>query len=189
MAHPMGASAVVLGGAMAVWIGGVALPATAATPAVPTPSALHAVDLDFVLHAAEGGAAEVALGKMAASKATDDNIQQFADQMAKDHSMANKELAGIASAKGTTPSDEPGPAAVAVQEALDALAADGFDTEYMTQQVAAHSLTLALFETCAASCIDPEIKGFAAKHVPIVQDHLKQAQDLLAKANDQAKAE
>jgi putative membrane protein len=100
------------------------------------------------------------------------------------------ELAGIASAKGTTPSDDPGPAAMAVQETLEALAADGFDTEYMAQQAAGHAATLALFETCAAGCIDPEIRGFAAKQVPVIQDHLGQAQDLKAKAKakDQAAA-
>jgi putative membrane protein len=161
----------------------------AATAAVQTPASLHAADLAFVLHAAEGGNAEIALGKLAAQKATDDNIQQFGDQMAKDHSMANKELAGIASAKGTTPPSEPGPTAKAVEQTLAALAEDGFDREYMAQQVAAHESTVALFQTCAEGCIDPEIKAFAEKHVPVIQSHLETARDLMAKAKQQASAE
>lgn len=96
------------------------------------------------------------------------------------------ELAGIASAKGTTPPDEPGPAAVAVRQALEAPAADGFDTAYRAQQVAAPSLTPALVETRAAGGIDPAIKDFAARHVPTIQGHLEPARDLLAKAREQA---
>ena len=81
------------------------------------------------------------------AKATEANIQQFGDQMVKDHAMANKELAGIASAKGATPPSEPGPAAVAIEQTLAALAEDGFDREYMAQQVAAHETTVALFQS------------------------------------------
>ena len=91
----------VLAGAMAACLSLAA--AKAAAPAVQTPASLHAADLAFVLHAAEGGNAEVALGKLAASKATEASIQQFGDQMVKDHAMANEELAGIASAKGAPP--------------------------------------------------------------------------------------
>jgi putative membrane protein len=161
----------------------------AATPQTQTPAALQAADLSFVLHAAEGGQAEVALGKLASEKATDDNVKQFGDMMAKDHSMANKELAGIASAKGTTPPNEPGSTAVAIEQTLAALAADGFDREYMAQQVGDHVVTLALFRNCAESCIDPEIKAFAQKSVPMIEGHLKEAQNLLSKAKQQASAQ
>jgi putative membrane protein len=161
----------------------------AATAAVQTPASLHAADLAFVLHAAEGGNAEVALGKLAASKATEASIQQFGDQMVKDHGMANEELASIASAKGATPPSQPGPAAVAIEQTLAALAEDGFDREYMAQQVAAHETTVALFQSCAEGCIDPEIKAFAEKQVPVIRNHLETARDLMAKAKQQASAE
>ena len=53
---------------------------------------LAAADTKFVQEAAVGGMAEVALGKLAATKATNPDVKQFAQRMIDDHSKANAEL-------------------------------------------------------------------------------------------------
>ena len=47
---------------------------------------------------------------------------------------------------------------------------------------------VALFQHCAASCIDPDLKRFAGQHVPATQQHKEMAQELLVEAKRQANA-
>ena len=56
-------------------------------------------DQRFIQEAAEGGKAEVALGNLALQRAASDDVKQFAQRMADDHSKANQELTELASQK------------------------------------------------------------------------------------------
>ncbi len=59
-------------------------------------SKLSGADERFVKEAAEGGMLEVELGKLAADKATNDEVKAFGRRMQEDHSKANEELKKIA---------------------------------------------------------------------------------------------
>src|SRR5437870_1452241 len=79
-------------------------PLVAQTSATPTTAskagAMNASDRSFMKDAAQDGAAEVETSKMAQSKATNPDVKAFADQMVKDHTSANEELAALARTKG-----------------------------------------------------------------------------------------
>ena len=49
--------------------------------------------------AAEGGMAEVELGRLAVEKASNDDVKKFGQRMVDDHSKANEELKEIAAKK------------------------------------------------------------------------------------------
>src|SRR5580700_4077267 len=57
-------------------------------------------DRKFVRAAAQGGMAEVELGKLAAEKGSSDEVKKFGRRMADDHSKAGNQLKQIASEKG-----------------------------------------------------------------------------------------
>src|SRR5205085_12485764 len=57
-------------------------------------------DRDFITEAAEGGLAEVELGKLAMAKGTDPAVKQFGQHMVNDHTKLNNELKHLASQKG-----------------------------------------------------------------------------------------
>jgi putative membrane protein len=61
---------------------------------------LSSDDKKFIKEAAHGGMMEVDLGKLAAQKAMSDEVKQFGQRMADDHSKANDELMQLASSKG-----------------------------------------------------------------------------------------
>jgi len=61
---------------------------------------LNKDDLKFVKAAATGGEIEVALGKLAADKATNADVKAFGQKMADDHGKANDELTKLAQSKG-----------------------------------------------------------------------------------------
>src|SRR5579872_617760 len=90
-----------------------ALPAVAQTMATPhanmpqqaapnTSQQLSKADMNFMKEAAEGGMAEVELGKLAQQNAQSDQVNQFGQRMVTDHSNANQQLTSIASSKGMT---------------------------------------------------------------------------------------
>src|SRR5205823_13350550 len=54
-------------------------------------------DHKFAMDAAAGGMAEVELGRLAASKASNADVKNFAQRMVDDHSKANDELKSVAS--------------------------------------------------------------------------------------------
>src|SRR5215208_2815496 len=56
----------------------------------------------FIMEAAQGGIAEVELGRLATDKAQTDAVKQFARRMVADHGKANDELKSLAQSKNIT---------------------------------------------------------------------------------------
>src|SRR3569832_1564497 len=63
-------------------------------------SQLSSTDQNFVKKAAQGGMAEVELGKLATQKASSDDVKKFGQRMVDDHTKANDQLKQIAGSKG-----------------------------------------------------------------------------------------
>jgi putative membrane protein len=63
---------------------------------------LSSADRDFIMKAADGGRAEVELGQLAVSKASNSDVKAFAQRMVDDHGKANNELMQLAQTKGVT---------------------------------------------------------------------------------------
>ncbi|MEO6520798.1 MAG: DUF4142 domain-containing protein [Mucilaginibacter sp.] len=129
-------------------------------------------DAKFATTAADGGMAEVALGKLALSKTSNASIKEFATMMVADHGKANDELMAIAKAKNITL-----PAAVdsTHQKKMDELTkmnGKDFDKAYVDAMVDGHKKTLDLMNDEAKDGKDAELKAFAAKTAPVVQTHL-----------------
>ncbi|NGM86561.1 DUF4142 domain-containing protein [Parapusillimonas sp. SGNA-6] len=132
-------------------------------------------DRRFLENAAQGGHAEVEGSKMAQEKAKSATVKQFAEQMIQDHTKVNEELAALAKQKGYTPPTEPSLMQRAELKTLS-MTDDSFDKMYASRiGVAAHEDTLKMFQDAAANAKDPDIKAFAAKHVPALQKHLEMA--------------
>ena len=128
----------------------------------------------FIQQAAAGGMLEVELGNQALQKSKNPKVKAFAQMMVTDHSNANLELQKVAENKGlklpaTFPAEQ--------QKHLDMMkefADRGFDRQYMEMMESDHVATLALFRK-AAQYGDIDIKNFAAKTIPILEKHHKEA--------------
>ena len=137
---------------------------------------LPAGDKAFVEKAAIGGLAEVEFGKLAQQKGSNDQVKQFGSHMVADHSKANDELKQVASSKGVTlPSDLDAKHKNKMAK-LQKLSGAQFDRAYMDDMVADHKEDVADFKKEASSGKDSDIKAFAAKTLPTLEDHLKMAQ-------------
>jgi putative membrane protein len=134
-------------------------------------------DRMFIEQAAEGGHAEVTLGESAA-KSENPAVSAFGKQMIADHGKMNDELATLAKAKGVEPPSDADLASQAKGLAVSALPGSTFDRQYVSSQLADHKKTLALFEKQAQSGQDPELKAFAEKGIPVIQQHIAELEKL-----------
>src|SRR3954447_17890763 len=140
-----------------------------------------ASDKQFVTKAAQGGLAEVELGQLAASKGSNDAVKQFGQKMADDHGKANDELKSLAQQKNITLPTEPDAKSKAEKSRLDKLSGDAFDKAYMAHMVKDHKKDVAEFQKESTSGKDSDVKQWAGKTLPTLQDHLKMAQDTASK--------
>jgi len=144
------------------------------TPAAATASS---DDTAFVQKAAEGGMKEVEVGKAVASKASNAQVKAFANRLVKDHGAANQQLMAIAKRHNIeTPASAP-----AGNEPWMSQTGAAYDKGFIDAQVKDHQEDIALFEKEAKGGSDKEIKAFAARQLPTLRAHLKQAQNLQSK--------
>lgn len=138
---------------------------------------LSAEDGAFVNKAAMGGLAEVQYGNLALQKAQSEDVKSFAQKMVTDHGAANQELQALASTKGMTLPTELTGTHKAGFDHLNMLSGAEFDKAYMQHMVADHQTDIAEFEKAANSATDSELKAFASKTLPILQQHKQLADE------------
>jgi putative membrane protein len=129
----------------------------------------------FIMKAAEGGKAEVELGNLASSKASNADVKNFGQMMASDHGKANDELASLAKQKNVTLPSDLNAKHKATHDKLDKLSGAAFDKAYMADMVSDHQTDIKEFETAAKSS-DADVKAFAEKTLPTLRHHLEEAQ-------------
>ena len=135
---------------------------------------------DFMHEAAQGGMAEVEMGKLASQKGQDPDVKKFGQMMVSEHTKVNEELKGIATKKSV-----PLPTDVGVHKSsidkLNGLSGADFDRAFVEVMVSDHEKTIALFQKQSESGTDPEAKAFAAKTLPTLKKHLSSIQEIQEK--------
>jgi len=135
-------------------------------------------DTKFVKSAAEGGMAEVSLGKLAVEKASSEDVRKFGQRMVDDHSKANDQLKQLAAQKNITLPQALNAKDKATKASLEKLSGKQFDQAYMKDMVKDHKKDIGDFQQESSSGQDPDVKNFATQTLPTLQDHLKEAQSL-----------
>lgn len=141
-------------------------------------TAMSSQDRDFIMDAAMGGMMEVELGQVAAQKGGSDAVKQFGQRMVDDHSKANSELMSLAMSKGITlPTalDDKHRAAVTK---LSAMSGAEFDRAYSKMMLSDHQKDVSAFEKQSTKGADADLKAFAGKTLPTLQEHLQMARAL-----------
>jgi len=132
----------------------------------------------FVMEAAQGGMAEVALGRLAGEKASNDRVKQFGERMVADHSKANDELKALAQSKSINIPADLDAKHKATQDRLSKLSGAAFDRAYIQEMVADHKKDVGEFRKESQSGKDSDVKAWAAKTLPTLEEHSKMVQDI-----------
>ncbi len=146
-------------------------------------SSLSASDKKFVRDAAQGGMAEVELGKLATEKASSDDVKKFGQRMVDDHTKAGDQLKQVASSEGVQLPQGLSAKDKLTKERLSKLSGEQFDKAYMADMVKDHTQDVAEFQRESQSGKDPAVKDFASQTLPTLEDHLKQAKEIAPKTH------
>lgn len=135
----------------------------------------------FAREAAQGGLAEVQMGRLAAERATSPAVKQFGQQMVEDHSKAGNELTQLAARKNLQLPTDVSAEQKATMEKLAKLSGADFDKAYVDAMVEDHEHDVADFQQQANGGQDADLKAFAAKTLPVIQHHLQMIKNIKAK--------
>jgi putative membrane protein len=139
-----------------------------------------------MMESAQGGMAEVELGKLASKKGSRASVKQFGRKMVADHSKANREMKTLAAQKGVGLPPTLNEKDQAEMDRLTKLKGAAFDKEYMDYMTADHRQDVAEFDKEVSKAKDSDVKNFAAKTLPTLQDHLKMAEKIDGKVGGTA---
>lgn len=151
----------------------------AAGTATATGAKLSASDEKAVKNMAMADMAEVETGKLALSKSQNSDVKAFAQQMVDDHGQALAKVQALAQARGVTLPTELDAKHKAMAAKLEKLSGDAFDKAYMANAgVKDHKDTKSKLTSDAKKIKDADVKALADQHMPVVEQHLKSAQQM-----------
>jgi putative membrane protein len=133
---------------------------------------LEDADSKFLVEAASGDMLEVESGRLAAQNATNPQLRKFGQKMATDHARTTAELRALAARKGVTlsatMSDDDQNRLAKLREEKPG---KDFDARFRKLMIDSHENAVSLFEETAKGSRDPDVKAFARKMLPKVQQH------------------
>lgn len=143
-----------------------------------TTTAQRSTDQEFAVEAASIGLNEVAVGQLAAERASSPEVRAFGRHMAQEHSRNNDRLQAAAGQAGVALPTRPETDEIAKMDRLDDLTGTAFDRAFLNQMVADHQEAVRLFEQQANQGSNPSLRSYAGQTLPRLQQHLADAQAL-----------
>ncbi|HWA37346.1 MAG TPA: DUF4142 domain-containing protein [Burkholderiales bacterium] len=137
-------------------------------------------DQQLMSRLAQGDHAEIAAGKLAAGKASEGPVKEFAEHMVTEHTRMLEEAKRFAQSKGAR---LPARADKKHQDALkklQKLEGDAFDRAFMAQMVSDHKAAMSLAQKTAKDAKDPALRLYAQAGVDKIRQHLEKAQEIQA---------
>jgi putative membrane protein len=135
-------------------------------------------DKAFVKKAAEGNVTEVELGKLAQEKGSSEAVKEFGKRMVEDHTKTNGDISAVAAKVDVEVPAELPKGAKKTREKLAKLSGTDFDRAYAKLMLNDHKEDVESFTQEARLGKIPEVKDFAAKTIPTLQEHRKLAEEL-----------
>ena len=142
----------------------------------------------FLQKAAERQQAEIALGQLASERAGDRQVKQFGAQMIEDHRKASAEIRQLASKEGVDlPTELTGKHKDKKAE-FARLTGSEFDRAYIGYMLRDHRKDVKEFERNVRTITDPQVQQWAEGTLPLLKQHLRQAQHIASVIGMEASA-
>jgi putative membrane protein len=137
-------------------------------------------DAKFATAAANGGMAEVVLGKLAQEKGSSQQVKDFGAMMVKDHAKANDELKQIAAGDKIMLPDSINTEESKLKAELASKSGSDFDKAYVNAMVDDHKNDIKDFENASKVVKYPDMLAFVKKTLPVLKMHLDAIQKIQA---------
>ena len=136
-------------------------------------------DKSFANEAAHGGAAEIELGKLALDNGSSEAVKTFGTRMVAEHTKAGDQLKQAAAREHVTLPTDLDAREQAIHDRLSRLSGGDFDQAYAQEMVKDHQEDLKAFQREANYGNSDLMRAFASQTVPMIQQHLEQAKQML----------
>ena len=132
----------------------------------------------FLEKAAERQQVEIALGQLANERAADQQVKQFGSQMIEHHRKAHAEIQQLAANEGVLLSTELTGKHKDKKEEIGRLSGRDFDKAYMAFMLRDHRNDVKECERHVRGIKDPQLRQWAERTLPVLKQHLQQAQQI-----------
>jgi putative membrane protein len=129
---------------------------------------------------------DIDYAKLAMTKAKDEKVRSFAQQMITDHTAVQKSVLALASTLNVTPADSPTSGSLKSQaqemmQKLRKLKSKEFEKAYIDNEVAYHQAVIgATKSVLIPSAQNPDLKSALQQALPLFEGHLQHAQRVQA---------
>jgi putative membrane protein len=120
------------------------------------------------------------MGELASSNGESQQVKDFAQKLVTDHGKVNEELKQLATKKSVMLPDAVTEQQKTMLQHLTSLKGREFDSAFKQHAVDGHQKSVDKFKTASEKAKDADIKAFAAKTLPTLQQHLALAKQLTA---------
>jgi putative membrane protein len=144
-------------------------------------------DRQFMNKAAMSSMMEVQLADIAQEKAASSEVKEYAAKLKQDHQKANEQLKEIAEQRSVSLPTDMGKHQQQMQR-LNNLSGEEFDRAYLKMQVDHHKKDIKEFQRQSNRGMDSNLKSFATAQLPVLQQHLEQAQQLSKSTGTRARS-
>jgi putative membrane protein len=140
-------------------------------------ASLSNADRQFLMTATKGDMREVQEGQMAENQASSACVKDLARTLVQDHNQNYQQLSdlaaksGVSLPKGTDTANDP------TMRQLTGVTGPAFDRQFAHDEVATHRQVIAEFKHEAEYGQDPDVKAFAAQTIPVLEKHLRMAEE------------
>jgi putative membrane protein len=142
----------------------------------------------FLQKAAEGQHAEIVLGQLASERASDQQVKQFGSHMMEDHRKTSAEIQQLASKDGVVLPTELTGRHNDKKEEFGRLSGREFDRAYIEYMLRDHRKDVKEFERHVKTIKDPQVQQWAEGTLPLLKQHLRQAEQIASSIGIQAAA-
>jgi putative membrane protein len=163
-----------------------ALAVTLAAPAG-TAAAADRAGINFMRDAYMAGTAEVELSRLALQRSPDREVRRFAQRMVDQHSRANRDLIELARREGVRLPTGMDRTHRQAYDRLRRMSGNAFDRVYLDVMMRDHDQAVALFRAQERHGRDRDVRAFAARYLPTIQEHRTMARDVRRDENQEAR--
>ncbi len=143
-------------------------------------ASLSEIDRAFLAQAGNMGNSQTVLAGLAATKATDPRVREYARRLVADHARIAQRLGDVARAIGTALPHRLDQPATRERARLASLSGRAFDHEFLRFEILDFRFHVAQFTREGAQGATPALRRFAQETLPTVTAHLRAAVSLAA---------
>ena len=142
----------------------------------------------FLDSAARVNLGEIELGKLAEQKGDNPAVRDYGKRMVEDHTKLESQLQADAKTEGVTLPSQPGTDTADLRRQLANESGTKFDDVYIQHMLSGHKQAINNFENEIEHGSNPTYKSYAEAALPVIQDHIRIAEDVAGKMQLSGKA-